>query len=398
MKVVYTGLKFRNEGEKVVEIDVEGVIGGSFWEDDDPESKNTKEKMKAELKKISNLKADTIIVNINSYGGDVNHGLSIHDLLAEHKAKIITKINGMTASAATIIAMAGDERKISDNSLFLVHRAMSWAIGNINDVNMLADDLKKVDDRIINIYTKVTGNDKNKIIEVMDRNNGYGEWITPDEAREIGFVTDIFEPRKMAAFFSNEILNQFHLPPVPDSLLISPAKEDKKPAWVNEILSKLDGKKKIKNSNTKSMKKDYKHINKTLNVDKLKSSEDGLFLNEGQLQIINDKMAADEQTVSDAGAARTAAETAKTDAENARKTAEDALTDAYAELDKIDDSVKEAKTLPEKIKAIKVKLAAKPGAEVTGTVTDEDKIRSGNGEDWDTIDSLPHNKEADANL
>ena len=73
-----------SKANKVVEIDIEGIIGGSFWEEENEDSVNTKEKMRAELKAISAAKADTIIVNINSFGGSVTHGISIHDMLAQH--------------------------------------------------------------------------------------------------------------------------------------------------------------------------------------------------------------------------------------------------------------------------------------------------------------------------
>ena len=106
-----------NSATDTAVIDIEGRIGGGFW-DSDQDSKNTKEKMKKELKKIADIKAKNIVVNINSLGGDVNHGLAIHDLLAQSKAKVTTNVNGMTASVATIIAQAGNVRKISDNAFF----------------------------------------------------------------------------------------------------------------------------------------------------------------------------------------------------------------------------------------------------------------------------------------
>ena len=391
----YTGLVFRNEGQKTVEIDIEGTIGGSWWGEDDPESKNTKEKMKAELKRLSNIKADTIIVNINSYGGDVNHGLSIHDLLAENPAKVITKVNGMTASAATIIAMAGDERKISDNSLFLAHRASSWGFGNVNDINMVADDLRKVDDRIINIYTKATGKKREDITEIMDRNNGYGEWISPEEAKEIGFVTEIFEPRKMAAQFSSEILSRFHLPEIPGNNKPATAEtKDQDSGVLKRILEAVETFTKGKssnNSNTKIIMKKFENIFKVLNIEALETSEDGTYLNEEQLDLIEAKLGDLSQAVTDA-------QTTQQTAEAARQTAEDALTAANTELDTIDESVSKAADIKAKVQAVKAKLAEKPGSAAEGTQADGDVIETGDGIDQTTIDNLPHNREADANM
>lgn len=193
-------------------IDIEGPIGGYDWWTG--ETGVTKEKIKNELNQLKAIKADTIIVNINSYGGDVNHGFAIHDLLAQNPAKKKVYINGMTASIATVIAMAGDEIYMSDNSLFLIHRASSFAVGNANEMQAMLDTLAKVDDRIINIYEKRTKRSKDEIVAQLDVNNGTGEWLSPEEAKEQGFIDEIFEPTtaKIAAQFGNDILTKYKLP------------------------------------------------------------------------------------------------------------------------------------------------------------------------------------------
>lgn len=382
----YKGLIFRNEGQKTVEIDIEGTIGGDWWSDDPEYSKNTKEKMKAELKRISNLKAETIIVNINSYGGDVNHGLSIHDLLSEHKAKIITKINGMTASAATIISMAGDERLISDNSLFLAHRASTFGWGNINDINSLANDLNKVDDRIINIYTKVTGKTKEEMQEVMNRNNGYGEWITPEEAKELGFVTEIFEPRKMAAQFSNDILSRFHLPEIPENILIAKTSVEEISLF-QKIMAKLENiVPNFSNQNKNHMNKELSFLNQLLNIEGLESADGVNFnLTLQNLQAINEKLSEIDNAVK-----------AKESAEAAQKASETNLANAIDKINEIDETVAAADDVDKKVVAIKAKLAEKPAVQPAGAQADKDKAGvDANGVAWDTIDELEHNKEID---
>ena len=139
-----------------VEINIEGVIGGGFWEEDEAGAVNTKEQMRNELKAIGQTQASKIIVNINSYGGDVNHGISIYDMLAQNKAEIVTRVNGFTASIATVIAMAGDTREISSNSLFLIHKPSLMMLGgfNENDLEKRITQLKMVDTRIRDIYVK----------------------------------------------------------------------------------------------------------------------------------------------------------------------------------------------------------------------------------------------------
>jgi ATP-dependent Clp protease protease subunit len=210
-----TKLGVLNKASKVVEIDIEGVIGGSFfWDEDNKESLNTKEKMRKELKALSELKADTIIVNINSPGGSVSHGLSIHDMLAQHKAEIITRITGMTASIATVIAQAGNKREMSDNALALIHRASYTVIASLNqnDLDNLKDDLQVIDNKILNIYEKRSGVNRDKLTELIDAQNGQGRWLDSNEAKEFGLIDEVFEPMQAVAMLTSEMLNKYKLP------------------------------------------------------------------------------------------------------------------------------------------------------------------------------------------
>lgn len=181
----------RNAGEDVTEIDIEGTIGEDWWAwSEEDFKKNTKENIKDVLRGIS---TSEIIVNINSYGGDVNHGLSIHDLLVDHEATVTTKINGMTASAATIISQAGDKRIISSNALFLPHRAWTCGCGNYNNFVTLSEDLKTIDEVIAKIYEKKGTQTYSDYLELMDINNGDGKWHTADEVITYGFADSIYQ-------------------------------------------------------------------------------------------------------------------------------------------------------------------------------------------------------------
>ena len=205
---------------KTATIDIEGTIGGNFWDG----TGTTKEDVKAELKQIAALKPETIIVNIDSLGGSVAHAMSIHDLLASNKAKKEVRINGATASSATVIAMAGDEIKMSDNALFLPHLPMNLIIGNRIEVQAGLDELKTFEDKIVNIYAKRIGKSVEEITKQLEVNNGVGEWMTADEAKAFGFVTDIFEPSKIASIASPEIIAQHKLPLIPTNKIKSQTK------------------------------------------------------------------------------------------------------------------------------------------------------------------------------
>jgi len=200
-----------SEDGKSSTIDINGAIGFDWWTGEGI----TKQSISAELKEIGALKGDTIFVNINSYGGDVNDGISIHDMLAQNAAKKIVSINGMTASAATIIAMAGDDIKMSDNALFLVHRASTFMGGNINDMKKVEKELEQVDNLMANIYVKKTKKTVDEILAKMNVDNGNGEWLTAQEAKDFGFVTEIFEPTAMAASADPAMMKKFGLPVIP---------------------------------------------------------------------------------------------------------------------------------------------------------------------------------------
>jgi ATP-dependent protease ClpP protease subunit len=97
-------------------------------------------RIQRDVNAIKTLGASIVTVNIHSLGGDANHALAIYDALKEHSAKIITKISGMCASAATVIFMAGNERKMSENALMLVHKCWRLVIANENESGADSDN------------------------------------------------------------------------------------------------------------------------------------------------------------------------------------------------------------------------------------------------------------------
>ena len=154
----------RNEANETAVIDINGYIGRSWFEDEDKE--NSLQRIAKALKDIKDLNAKAITVNIFSLGGDVHHAFAIHDALVAHPAVVTTNIIGFCASSATIIAMAGDVRKMSDNSLFLIHKCMTSAWGcNENNLQALLESNKLVDDRIKNLYIKAGVGVKRKEVE-----------------------------------------------------------------------------------------------------------------------------------------------------------------------------------------------------------------------------------------
>lgn len=234
--------KIHDSGGDTIEIDIEGTIGGFDIDRSAMEIKAgpDKESVKKLIKDVANFRASNIVVNINSYGGDVNDGISIHDMLAEHKAKVTTIIHGHTASAATIISQAGDIRKMSDNALFLIHPASTFAMGNKGDIMAALSDLEKVDSTIAAIYAKRCDKPVEEVTAIMNRLDGRGEWLTASEAKDLGFIDEIFEPMKAVAFADSKILACFGLPELPTNK-IHEMKADKKTVfdWFKEFTGKV---------------------------------------------------------------------------------------------------------------------------------------------------------------
>lgn len=223
-------IRFLNENTDEAVIEIYGQIGYEGWDREDDE--NTARLMSGELDRIKALNAKRITVKINSLGGDVNHALAIHDLLAEHPALVTTQINGLCASAATIVAMAGKERRMSKNALFLIHQCSAY-VGRANQ-EQLAQELetqKTVNGRMLDIYTAACNGKEAEISELLKANNGLGKWLTATEARDFGFVTDIYNESRKTACFTQSAFSDNGLPALPDAYADMVAAEDTRSPW-----------------------------------------------------------------------------------------------------------------------------------------------------------------------
>ena len=128
---------------------------------------------------------DEIVVRINSNGGDVFAANAIYTRLKDHRARITVKVDGWAASAATIVAMAGDTIEIPGNGVFMVHNPKMGAHGYYDEDEFAAmcAELKVIKQSIINGYALKTGKDKDEIAQIMSRE----KWYTGPEAVAAGF-------------------------------------------------------------------------------------------------------------------------------------------------------------------------------------------------------------------
>lgn len=167
-----------------------------------------------------------IIVRINSGGGDVFAANAIYTRLRDLDAKITVKIDGWAASAATIIAMAGDTIKIAKNGVFMVHDpAMSvWDTFRAEDFEKMAQELRVIKQSIMNTYSMKTGKKPEDIAAIMAAET----WWTGDEAVENGFCDELMftEAQTVIENSSKVVVNSvtmdltgFHT--LPDKLLLN---------------------------------------------------------------------------------------------------------------------------------------------------------------------------------
>lgn len=147
---------------------------------------------------LSKLDVDEIVVRINSPGGAVFEGFAIYNLLRDHKAKITTKVDGLAASIASVIALAGDEIEIADNGMMMIHNPSGMAWGEAKDLRKTADILDQVKTAITATYTartKVGGKD---LAAMMDSET----WFGAEDAISKGFATKKGAAPQMAALWN----------------------------------------------------------------------------------------------------------------------------------------------------------------------------------------------------
>lgn len=138
-------------------------------------------------KLISESKAQTIQVNINSYGGEVAEGLAIYNALKNHPAKVITRCDGFACSAASVIFMAGEERLMNEASLLMIHNAWTSASGNAKELRKQANDLEVISKATASAYLTHIKMSEEELQEMLDAES----WIEPNKAIEKGFATGI---------------------------------------------------------------------------------------------------------------------------------------------------------------------------------------------------------------
>ena len=188
-KDTITGLKVvKNAKEKTADIWIYQDIGMGWFDG------FSAKQFADEIKKLGKL--DILNVYINSPGGDVFDGVAIYNILKRNRAKVIVEIDALAASIASLIAMAGDEIRMAENALMMIHNPWGMVIGDVNDFKKAIDDLDKVkESSLLPAYVSQTGMDEKEIGKLMDDET----WMNAAEAKEKGFIDEISNEKQIAA-------------------------------------------------------------------------------------------------------------------------------------------------------------------------------------------------------
>lgn len=153
---------------------------------------------------------DQIDVRINSYGGDVFDGLAIYNQLMTHKAKVTTYVDGIAASIASIIAMAGEEIHMAEAGFVMVHDAWGVGVGNARELREFADRLETVTSSLADVYVARTGKTLAEVRGWMMAET----WFNSADALKNGFATKVIDNQKVAAKYDPARYRFRNAPPV----------------------------------------------------------------------------------------------------------------------------------------------------------------------------------------
>ena len=212
--------------ERVLELD--GTIASESWFDDDITPKMFKEELFSG--------SGPITIWINSPGGDCIAASQIYSMLMDYQGEVTVKVDGIAASAASVIAMAGNKVLMAPTALLMIHNPSMAAFGDHNDMAKAIDILNEVKESIINAYEIKTGQSRAVLSHLMENET----WMNAKKAIELHFADGILEdskkesPVEAYAFASKEFDMQ-----LVNKIASRTKKEEKTGRNINELKTKL---------------------------------------------------------------------------------------------------------------------------------------------------------------
>lgn len=186
----------------MADIYIYDIIGEDWWSGEGMSAK----KFRKTLADCGSQKE--VNIYIDSPGGNVFDGLAIYNQIKRHKAAFNVIIDGMAASAASIIAMAGDKITMAQNAFMMIHNAWSIAMGNADDMRKVADELDKISGELAETYVSRTGQDRTRINDMMNAET----WMTANEALDFGFADEVDKNKSAKAYADCRPFNFVHTP------------------------------------------------------------------------------------------------------------------------------------------------------------------------------------------
>ena len=174
--------------ERVLEL--RGTIAEDSWFDDDVTPQMFRDELFAGT--------GDVVVWLNSPGGDCIAASQIYSMLKDYKGKITIKIDGVAASAASVIAMAGTSVLMAPTALMMIHNPATFAFGDHEDMQRAIEMLEEVKESIINAYEIKTGLSRAKLAHLMDATT----WMNAKKAMELGFADGMLEDIESKAIMS----------------------------------------------------------------------------------------------------------------------------------------------------------------------------------------------------
>ena len=181
--------EIKAQSDEVAEVLIYDQIGEDFW----GEGVSAKEF----ARDVGAIKAAEILVRINSPGGSVFDGQAIYATLRSHAARIVTRVEGLAASIASLVAMAGDEVRMTANSLFMIHDPWAYASGTAPEMHSFADVLEKVGATIRDVYAARSALTADEVAAAMAAET----WYTAGEAEAVGLIDVVDNMRAVAVTF-----------------------------------------------------------------------------------------------------------------------------------------------------------------------------------------------------
>lgn len=171
-----------NAADDSAEIYIYGDIGG-WWDGVQPEEI---------AKEIADLDVGTLNVHVNSGGGIVFDGMAIYNAFAAHSANVVMHIEGIAASIASVIVMAGDEIRIGESANLMIHKPWSFVVGDATDMRSEADILDNLEQGIVDIYAARTEQDDETLKTLMSAET----WMRGQQAVDEGFADAVIPNKK----------------------------------------------------------------------------------------------------------------------------------------------------------------------------------------------------------